>query len=360
MSVPGPTRIRPPSRRRLVRAVAAVSALAVVVALGPRVRFDEVWIEPSLPLGDDASGEVMSEEGGPGGAVEVAHLRALEAWLAATEVAVAGIREGDEKGIVWADPDRPMKTGLSLVYLHGFSADRHELEPVISDLGRELAANVYFSRLTGHGRDGRAMADATAASWLADAVEALAIGERIGERVVVIGTSTGGTLGVWLAGREEARGRLHALVLISPNFHPADRSARVLLYPWGTELAKALIGRERCFPAVNERQERHWTTCYPTPVLGQMMALVEGVRTMDPGRVRVPTLVLFDPEDAVVDPVETAEAVARMSGTRVEMREITSTSDPAHHVLAGDIVSPESNAEARTVIASFLRTLPDR
>lgn len=301
--------------------------IAATFALGPRVGFEERWVEPALAAD-------------------------LVAWVDSLERGVRGLRPGDGRAIVWADPRRSERTPISLVYLHGFSADRHEMEPVVTRLGRALGANVYFARLQGHGRDGAAMAEATVEGWLADAVEALAIGGRIGERVVVIGSSTGGTLATWLAGRPEARDRLAALVLVSPNYQPKDRSSRMLLLPWGGLLARLAVGEERCFEAANDLQRRHWTTCYPTSALSTMMALVEHVRTMELATIRVPTLVLYSPSDAVVDAAETERVVERIPSAR--LRVVQGVGDPAHHVLAGDILSRESNEEVETMIRDFL------
>jgi len=281
----------------------------------------------------------------------------LEAWLAALEAAVPGIREGDAKGIQWADPGTHERTPLSIVYLHGFSADRHEIEPVVSELATALGANVYFARLAGHGRDGAAMAEATVEAWLDDTAEAVAIGRRIGERVLLVGTSTGGTLATWAAARPEAAPSLAGLILISPNFQPKDRSSRVLLYPWGGVLARLMVGAERCFTPENEEQERHWTTCYPTSALSTMMALVERVRTMDLSVVETPTLVFHENDDRVVDAAETDRVLDGMTGTNPTRVRVPSTSDPAHHVLAGDIVSPDSNEEVLAMMLAFAQRI---
>jgi pimeloyl-ACP methyl ester carboxylesterase len=245
-------------------------------------------------------------------------------------------------------------TPIAVVYLHGFSADRHEIEPVLTELASELGFNVFFTRLRGHGRDGPAMAEATVEGWLDDTAEAVAIGSRIGENVVLMGTSTGGTLATWAANRPEAADRIDGLVLVSPNYQPKDRLSRVLLYPWGSVIAGLFLGKQRCFTPENDVQEQHWTTCYPTSALSTMMALVEHVRTMDLTAVEVPTLVLYDPADQVVEPTETERVVAGLAGTSPVLYEVRSSSDPAHHVLAGDIVSPESSDEVSSVLRSFL------
>ncbi len=79
------------------------------------------------------------------------------------------------------------------------------MEPVISHLGADLGANVFFTRLAGHGRDGAAMAEATVEDWLADAVEALAVGARLGDRVVLDRNEHRGDPGVLARGSSRGR-----------------------------------------------------------------------------------------------------------------------------------------------------------
>jgi len=318
------------SRRVAAGVFMVVTVLLALWTVGPRPTFVERWKEPQLP--DD-----------------------LDAWATQREVGVPDLREGDGRTIVWADPEVRERTPLSLVYLHGFSADRHEMEPVISHLGADLGANVFFTRLAGHGRDGAAMAEATVEDWLADAVEALAVGARLGDQVVLIGTSTGGTLASWLVARPEAGDRVAAMILVSPNFHPKDRNSRVFLQPWGEKIAGLVVGKERCWEPMNQAQQQHWTTCYPIEAITPMMALVERVRTMDLSSVTVPTLGIYSPDDDVVDARETDARMATLTGAHVITVDVPSATDPSHHVLAGDIVSPESNEHVRRLMVGFLR-----
>ncbi len=338
----GPVRRRGLSRRRTI--VAVLVPLVAALVLGPRPTFEERWREAELP-GSQATGE-----GADGAAMS-----ALARHIAEAEARVPRLRPGDQREIVWADAEAPAPTPVSLVYLHGFSADRHEVEPVVTRIGRELDANVYFTRLTGHGRDGAAMAEATAVEWLDDTAEAVAIGGRIGDRVVLVGTSTGGTLATWAAMRAETRGRVDAVVLISPNYQPKDPSSRLLLWPWGGVLARLVVGKERCFQAENEEQERHWTTCYPTAALLPMMALVEHVRTSALGGWEVPVLLVYSPDDEVVDASETERVLAELPEDMLRVHRVDETGDPAHHVLAGDVLSPETNEELSGVVVSFVR-----
>ena len=316
-------------RRRALFGAGLVGAIGVAFALGPRPSVRDAWVEPAL--GDD-----------------------VDAWLAGREAGVPGLRAGEAKSVLWADSVGRGRTPLAVVYLHGFSADRHEVEPLVSDLARDLGANAYFARLAGHGQDGAALGDATVEAWLADAAEAVAIGARIGERVVLVGTSTGGTLALWAAARPEGAERVAALVLVSPNLGLRDRSAALLTWPWGGLIARGVLGAQRCFEPVNAAQALHWTTCYPTRALLPMAALVAHVGALDLGAVRMPTLVVYSRRDAVVDPAVTERVLAALGGRGPTDFEVDDSGDPANHVIAGAILSPGTTDRVRARIVAFL------
>ncbi len=278
-------------------------------------------------------------------------------WLADSEASIANLRPGEEKTLVWADSASPSKTPFSVVYLHGFSADRHEIDPVPQRVAEALGANLFLARFTGHGQDGAALGEATAEEWFRDAAEAVAVGRNLGEQVIVMGTSTGATLALWAAASLGFSDDFAATVLVSPNLHPADPNSRLLLLPWGGALARVFLGPERCFEPASEAEALHWTTCYPTRVLLPMMALVERVRTMDLSEMTVPTLVVYSTEDEVVDPVRTVRMFGRLGSETKALVPFDRSTDPQSHVLGGAIKSPESTDSLVSEILSFLRPI---
>lgn len=314
-------------RRLLIVVIATLAALAALFSLGPRVVVDTRVVAPALP--ED-----------------------LDAWLEVSEAAIPDVRPGTEKRIVWADPATRQATPLSVIYLHGFSATRQEIAPVCDRVARQLQANLFYTRLRGHGRSGDAMAEATVNAWLADAVEALEIGRRLGQRVVVIGTSTGGTLATWLAARSEG---LASLVLISPNFGVANPTAGILLWPWGEQLARLIVGPRRSWEPHNPSQALYWSHDYPTQALLPMMGLVDLVEGLDLKQITLPTLVLYSPEDSVVSPARTEARFQELGTARKALIEVEETGDPSHHVIAGDIMSPGSTDAVVKRIVGFVR-----
>lgn len=327
----GKPRVRVPSRRpkRSILAFFAVTAAIVAVTLGPKPIFVGRWVEPTVPADVDR-------------------------WVEMRESSVTGLDPSEYAEVLWRVAPG-VRTEYAVVYLHGFSADKHEMAPVPQMIGEALGANVFLARLEGHALGGAGMGTATVGGWLDDTVAALAVGEAIGNRVVVIGTSTGGTLATWLVMQDEARDRVEAMVLVSPNYHPQNRLARLPLYPWGEQIGRLAVGDEYCWEPMNEEQERHWTTCYPTESVVPMMTLVEHVRLADVSTITVPTLVLYSPQDEVVDPDETLRVVGEMTSAEPEVVVVEGVTDQSKHVLAGDILSPGTTEPVVRMIVDFVR-----
>jgi alpha-beta hydrolase superfamily lysophospholipase len=106
--------------------------------------------------------------------------------------------------------------------VHGFSATRQEIAPVPERVAAALGANLFETRLAGHGRERDGLVDVRAEQWLDDGRELLGVGRALGERLTLIGTSTGATLALALASHPDFR-VVDSLVLISPNFGPPHR-----------------------------------------------------------------------------------------------------------------------------------------
>ncbi|UCD68174.1 MAG: hypothetical protein JSW48_15555 [Betaproteobacteria bacterium] len=126
--------------------------------------------------------------------VEITRPGDIDAYVTETESRFADLREGTEKLIIRHPTAKGRKTPLAVVYLHAFSASRQELSPVPEQLAKRLGANLLLTRLSGHGSPGDALGYVTVEDWLTDAVEASQIGRALGDRVLLMGTSTEGTL----------------------------------------------------------------------------------------------------------------------------------------------------------------------
>src|SRR5690606_24182506 len=265
----------------------------------------------------------------------------LGAYLAAREDVVGGITPGAEKRILWAGPQGAI-TEWAVVYLHGFSATSEEIRPVPDNVAQALGANLYFTRFAGHGLGPDRFAGPAINDWMVDVAEALAIGRRIGRRVLVIATSTGGTLAAEASLQPDLASQIDAIVLVAPNFGIKAPAATLLTWPLARYWAPVVAGAERCFEPHNERQARYWTTCYPTVALLPMAAIVKHAASADYSGTTVPALFIFSPDDQVVSAGATEAVMARWGGPAEAVRvRVGARDDPLSHVIAGDVMSPD-------------------
>lgn len=274
--------------------------------------------------------------------MSLSDINTVAATLAAQEAKVPDLRTGCEKRILWAG-QAGTKTPISVLYLHGFSATGEELRPLPDLVARALGANVFFTRLTGHGQNGDAMGRASLQAWQADVAEALQVASIIGDEVIVIGCSTGCTLAT-LAFAQGAR--VKGMVHVSPNFGLRHRVAQALLdLPGSRSWSKYVAGHMRSFPAKNPAHAAFWTLEYPTEAVHVMADAVRAARTADLSKIKTPALFCYNDNDQVVHPDEVRKAVARW-GAPAEVIKLqqTDADDEMGHIMAGDIFSPAQTA----------------
>jgi esterase/lipase len=241
---------------------------------------------------------------------------------------------------VWANTNH-QKTPWAVVYVHGFSASRMETAPVADLVAKELGANLFYTRLSGHGLPGSALGQVSVQDWLADTVEAVRIGQTLGEKVLVISCSTGSTLSTWLETSPYANA-VQAHVFISPNFGLKDKRSELLNGHWGKQIAMAITGPELKFPERSAQESAAWTKSYPTSALFPMMALVKKVRESDAQLFKTPLLVLYSADDQTVEPMETQKVFERIGSPSKKLELVSYSQSEGQHVLAGDIRDPKS------------------
>lgn len=319
------------------------NALAVSVVLGLLVFF----LGPKNEFGPDTP---TAREAAP------VQLNELDNWLAQNEAQVSGLKPGTAKGIVWAHNDK-QATDWAVVYVHGFSASRLETAPVADDVAKALGANVFYTRLTGHGLPGEAMGAATAQDWLADTLEAVRIGKSLGRKVLLISCSTGSTLATWLATSPDAT-MVDAHVFISPNFGLKNKASELVNGHWGQRIAYAVTGPTVTYTSDNPRDAQGWTQSYPTKALFPMLALVKKVRDSDLSQFKTPVLVLLSDKDETVEPNETKAAFARFGAAQKKLDAVDFSQSKGQHVLAGDIRDPQAVAPMVDRILTWVKALP--
>ncbi len=276
----------------------------------------------------------------------------LDNYLKTEESRYPDIIPGTEKRIIWEDPTQKSTTEFSFVYLHGYSASRQEISPVPESIAKHFRGNLFLTRLTGHGRPAHAMSDISLDALLRDANEALTIGKRLGNKVVLMGNSTGATLATWLALQDHPE--IFSLILLSPNFALKRKSARVLTWPGAKLWLRTLQGDTYCFTPENAEQQKYWTTCYPSQALIPLQQLLRLVQKMPLENIRQATQVLYCPDDQVVDIQAMKNTVKRFRSPVLELQTIAHPDSSKRHVLGGYILSPSTTTLVIERICSFL------
>lgn len=320
-------------RRYFYGVIVLIIAAAAVFLLGPRTEVSTRITFEAASIGEN-----------------------IGAYLETREARFADIREGLQKKIVWAYPLSKAKTPISIVYIHGFSASSGEVRPLPDLVAERLGANLFYTRLTGHGRTGDAMGEATVEAWINDTAEALEIGRRLGERVIIMATSTGGSLDTWAAAQPRLINGVAGIVNISPNYGINNPAARAMTWPWAKQLIELVEGKRRSFEPANELHRLYWTHEYPSAVALQVAEIVELANDAEIHNIQVPALFIFSEDDKVVRPDKT-RLIAETWGASTQIVLVDNSDDPNNHVIAGDARSPSTTADIADIITGWIEAL---
>lgn len=190
------------------------------------------------------------------------NLPLLEKQLDQDEKSTPGIRQSCKAKIVWADSTKKEKTKIVFLYIHGFGASEMEGDPIHRNIAKKYGANLYLSRLSGHGVNlgDSTMAKVTADDFVYSVEYALAVAQKLGNEVIVMSNSFGGALSLWEA---SVHPEIKALILYSPCVQTANKSASIFAKPWGLQLVKTMLGSAVFeYKPYNDEYAKYWTTRY--------------------------------------------------------------------------------------------------
>lgn len=209
-----------------------------------------------------------------------ADLQNLEQWITDREQQISDLKDATRAHIVW-NCDQPYhKTSYSLVYLHGFSASHGEGDPVHKRLAKRFGMNIYLARLKEHGRTKYEFKHLSMQGLLSSAAEALAIGRKIGDNTILMGTSTGASLALYLASEFTS---VNGLILFSPLIRFYRWRVKMLTNPLIRKVMEKILGRE--YLVHNDEQdgliEQIWYSKYRLQGILALAELVDKTMTAD-------------------------------------------------------------------------------
>jgi esterase/lipase len=257
------------------------------------------------------------------------------------------LKPDNEARIVWYDDSLRHPTEYAVVYLHGFSASQEEGDPAHISFARKFGCNLYLSRLAEHGLDTpEPMLELTAEKLWHSAQQALAIGKQLGKKVILMGTSTGGTLALKLAAEYPD---IAALILLSPNIAINDSKAWMLNNHWGLQVARMVKGKYNTSKDTTSAYKKYWYNKYRMESTVQLEEMLEGTMKYSTfEKVKQPTLVLYYYKDEEhQDPVVKVSAMKKMFrqlGTPDELKRELALPATGDHVIGSYIKSKDVNS----------------
>jgi esterase/lipase len=299
--------------------ILSLIALFVIYFLGP---------QPPKPILNDVLPTIVS-------------INALDAHIAAME-APHKIKPNNQAKIIWADSSKT-QTEYAIVYLHGFSASQMEGDPVHQNIAKQFHCNLYLARLAEHGIDTTEdLMNLTAEKYWESAKMAYAIGKQIGKKVILMGTSTGGTLALQLAATYP---EIAGLILYSPNIEVFNPSAPLLDNPWGLQIGRAVLKSNYVdIKYKDSAYPKYWNSHYRIEAVVNLQNLLEATMTEATfKKINQPTLALYYYKDEAHQ-----DNVVKVSAIQKMMQQIATPSDlkmemampnTGNHVIASPIVS---------------------
>lgn len=262
------------------------------------------------------------------------------------------VKPDNEARIIWLDSNR-QKTEYSVVYLHGFSASQEEGDPVHSDFAKKFGCNLHLPRLADHGIDTtEQLLYFTPDRLWESSKEALAIGKAIGNKVILMSTSTGGTMALMLAA--EYPEDVYALINMSPNIEINDPNAFLLNDPWGLQIARRVIGSDYQVINYNPDRQQYWNGQYRLEALTQLQELIEDkMNTTTFNKVNQPCLTLYYYKDEEnQDPTVKVSAMLKMHealGTGPALKEAIAIPNAGAHVMGSHLVSKDLESVEKAI-----------
>jgi len=173
---------------------------------------------------------------------------------------------------------------------------------------------------------------------------------------VIVATSNGAPLSIWLAQQPDIQDRLSAVLFMSPNFRVRNPFGFLLTWPWSNYWIDLIVGKNHEWEPINEEQGKYWTNSYSTRALQEMQSVVDWVRRQDLSKLSAPLALMYSNYDQTIHP---QSAVAGFHAWGSEIKELIEVEPDgqAEHVFVGDITAPQ---RTDWVVEQFVRFLEHR
>jgi len=317
-------------RKGLLFLIIILLGLLIIYLLGPRTQYEKVNPKPlsELNIGIDQ----------------------IQSYVDQQESAISNIKPDNHSQFIWSDKES--KTEYAVLYLHGYSASHAECQPILSNFSKNFAVNTYMPRLALHGLDDvDAFENLTPELLVNSAKEAIRVAKTIGEKIIIISTSTGSTLATYLAAHDPT---VHGLIMTAPNFDLYDSNSHLMLKPWGKQILKKMVGSDyRTWDTTSEAQ-KYWTTKNRIEGLIALRSLLNQTMTDETfAKINIPVFVgYYYKNSRSFDKIISIDAI-KAFGNKIKTPDakkvIIPISTAKGHVISSMYMNPEWEAVQRKI-----------
>lgn len=274
------------------------------------------------------------------------------------------LKEGTEAKVIWDSDDKPQKTDYSIVYLHGFRASHPEGDPVHRRIAEKFGYNLYLSRLEEHGIESEyPLLNLTEEKLLQSAKFALEIGRRIGDKIILMGTSTGGSLSLFLASQPKYKKLISALILYSPLIQFYGIKEKMLRYPLARKSLRFALGKKHLIKTspTTYAEDKIWNSSYALEGALALGSLVQNhMNNRLFSKVNCPVFTgYYYKSQREQDTVVSVSAIKKMLqnlGTRTKFVKSVNFPEAKNHVICSSLVS-KSVEEVIGQTDNFLKSI---
>jgi esterase/lipase len=218
-----------------------------------------------------------------------------------------------------------------------------------------------LSRLAWHGVEtDEAMLHLTVDNYWESAKKALVIGKTLGRKVILMATSTGGTLSLMMAGEFPG---IHALILLSPNIAINNDKAYLLNNPWGLQIARAVVSSKYIYTKdQRDIYKKYWYSKYRLEATTQLEELLETAMTEQTfKKVSQPVLMLYYYRDEIhqdsVVSVSAMKSMMQQLATPPNLKRSAAIPLAGDHVIGSYIKSKDLAGVQKEIERFFIETL---
>lgn len=282
----------------------------------------------------------------------------MDAYIAAKESKTV-LKPGNEARVIWADSTQPKKTKIVFMYVHGFSASPMEGDPLHREVAKHFGANLLLARVAGHGvpDSDSTYATVTADEYYQSVENYYAIAKRLGDEVVVLGTSFGGAMSLVLAANHP---EIKAVMLYGPCIAIKDPNATLLDNPWGLQMAHLITGSDyRDIPVMAPGHAENWSLHYRLEgVVAVQNLLTHAMNKEVFEKVKMPVFLGYyykdeEHQDNVVS-VDAMKVMFEQLGTSASLKKSEAFPNSGNHVITSNLLGKLTDKPIASSVA-FLR-----